>query len=297
MPPPATLPRENEAAPPRLITSGLSKHFGGVTAIDSLHLAVAPGELVAVVGPNGAGKSTLFQLISGVIRADSGSVRLGEHELVGQPPEAIAALGVGRTFQTSRVFPALSVWDSVRVGQTVSLTRGTGTRRQRNPIGEIALALVRPRSFTDRERALDAQAEATLQLFGERLWPRRHDRADSLSYANRRRLEIARALVDKPTLLLLDEPTAGMNPTETAELADLVARLHEERPDMSVILVEHKLDVVRNLASRVVVLDRGQKLVEGSADLVLSDHRVIEAYLGRAGPSRTDARPEGHGDG
>ena len=165
------------------------------------------------------------------------------------------------------------------------------------PISEIALALMRPRSFTERERALDAQAEATLRLFGERLWPRRDDRADSLSYANRRRLEIARALVDQPTLLLLDEPTAGMNPTETTELADLIARLHKERPDMSVILVEHKLDVVRNLASRVVVLDRGQKLVEGSADLVLSDHRVIEAYLGRTTQSQPGTQSERDGDG
>ncbi len=285
---PPTRPTETDA---RLVVDRVSKRFGGVAAVDQLSVSVSPGELMAVVGPNGAGKSTLFQLINGVIRPDSGTIRLNGHMLTGRAPEAIAALGVGRTFQTSRVFPALSVWDSVRVGQTVSLIGGSPARRRFDPVTEIAVALLRPGGLKRRERALDEQAEATLKLFGDRLWPRRHDRADSLSYANRRRLEIARALVDRPSLLLLDEPTAGMNPTETNELADLIGRLHAEHGEMSVILVEHKLDVVRNLASHVLVMDRGGRLAEGSPDDVLADPHVVEAYLGRRADGSAGVEP------
>ena len=277
----------------RLRVAGLQRRFGGVTAVDNLGFAVDVGEMIAVVGPNGAGKSTLFQLISGVIRPDAGSIRLNGEELVGRKPEAIAARGVGRTFQTSRVFPALSVWDSIRVAQTPALVGRSDRQGWREPLGEMIEALVRPRRARERQAMLDSQAEQTLKLFGDRLWPRRDDRADSLSYANRRRLEIARALVSQPALLLLDEPTAGMNPTETQELARLIAELHRQHPDMSVILVEHKLDVVRDLASHVVMMDRGRLLVEGTPEDVLSDHRVIEAYLGRS--YAADGEAAGHG--
>lgn len=273
--------------PPRLAVEGLTKSFGGLKAVNAVSFKVAPGETVAVVGPNGAGKSTLFQLINGVIRADSGSARLDGAELVGLEPETIAALGVGRTFQTSRVFPALSIWDSVRVGQTPALIGGGRHGRRRDPLSELWVALWASRQA--ERQALDARAESLLKLFGDRLWPRRADRADSLSYANRRRLEIARALVAEPALLLLDEPTAGMNPTETRELADLIARITAERPDMSTILVEHKLDVVRNLARRVVVMDNGEVLVEGPPDEVLADIRVVEAYLGKRGAAEARA--------
>ncbi len=275
------------AIPPRLAVTGLAKAFGGLKAVDGVSFDLDAGETIAVVGPNGAGKSTLFQLINGVIPADAGSARLDGTELVGLEPEAVAALGVGRTFQTSRVFPALSIWDSVRIGQTPALIGGGRHGRRRNPLGEL-LASLWPSGRSDRA-ALDQKAEAVLQLFGDRLWPRRQDRADSLSYANRRRLEIARALAGEPSLLLLDEPTAGMNPTETTELADLIGRITEERPSMSTILVEHKLDVVRNLARRVVVMDMGQVLVLGPPDEVLADLRVVEAYLGKRGAEEARA--------
>jgi len=280
------MPKEDRVMP-RLAIEKLAKSFGGLKAVDAVSFTLAPGETIAVVGPNGAGKSTLFQLINGVIRADAGSARLDGTELVGLEPEAIAALGVGRTFQTSRVFPALSVWDSVRIGQTPALIGGGRNGPRRDPFSELLLALW-PRRHGERD-ALDASAEAVLKLFGERLWPRREDRADSLSYANRRRLEIARALVAEPSLLLLDEPTAGMNPTETRELAGLIGEITAERPDMATILVEHKLDVVRNLATRVVVMDNGQVLVEGPPNEVLADIRVVEAYLGKRGAEEARA--------
>lgn len=278
---------EGAIGAPRLAISGLAKSFGGLRAVDGVSFEVGAGETIAVVGPNGAGKSTLFQLINGVIRADAGSARLDGTELVGLEPEMVAALGVGRTFQTSRVFPALSIWDSVRVGQTPALIGGGRHGRRRDPLREL-LAALWPRETGERE-ALDGKAREVLELFGDRLWPRREDRADSLSYANRRRLEIARALIGEPSLLLLDEPTAGMNPTETTELSDLIARITAERPSMSTILVEHKLDVVRNLARRVVVMDNGQVLVEGPPDAVLADFRVVEAYLGKRGAAEARA--------
>jgi branched-chain amino acid transport system ATP-binding protein len=274
---------------PRLAIEHLTRSFGGLKAVDDVSFSVAAGETIAVVGPNGAGKSTLFQLINGVLRPDRGSIRLDAQELVGREPDAIAALGVGRTFQTSRVFPALSILDSVRIGQTPALIGGGRHGSRRDPVSEIVLALL-PQGRRAERAALDARAQAVLELFGDRLWPRRADRADSLSYANRRRLEIARALVAEPTLLLLDEPTAGMNPTETQELAGVIGTIAQERPEMSVVLVEHKLDVVRDLASRVVVMDNGGVLVEGPPEEVLADMRVVEAYLGKRGAEEARAR-------
>lgn len=252
--------------------------------MNGVSLTVAPGEFVAVVGPNGAGKSTLFQLITGVERPDAGQILLDGKDITGRPPEEIAALGVARTFQTSRVFPALSIWDSVRLGGHPALIGGGRHGRRMNPLAELLRAVVPGRRFRQRQASLDEQAERVLRLFGDRLWPRRDDPGASLSYANRRRLEIARALVADPILLLLDEPTAGMNPTETAELADLLAQLRRERPDMSIVMVEHKLQVVRDLADRVIVMNFGSVLVEGDPDTALQDPRVVEAYLGR--PSR-----------
>lgn len=273
----------------RLAISHLTRSFGGLKAVDDVSFSVAAGETIAVVGPNGAGKSTLFQLINGVLAPDRGSIRLDGVELVGREPDAIAALGVGRTFQTSRVFPALSVLDSVRIGQTPALIGGGRHGVRRDPLTEIALALL-PQGRRAARADLDRRVQEVLELFGDRLWPRRADRADSLSYANRRRLEIARALVAEPTLLLLDEPTAGMNPTETQELAGVIGTIAQERPEMSVVLVEHKLDVVRDLASRVVVMDNGGVLVEGPPEEVLADMRVVEAYLGKRGAEEARAR-------
>lgn len=265
---------------PLLQVKHLSKRFGGVTAVSDVSFTVAAGEILAVVGPNGAGKSTLFQLISGVVPPDSGQVTLRGCNITGAASDVVAARGIGRTFQTSRVFPGLSIWDSVRVGNQAALI-GHGTRRKMRVFTELVGALGFSGSYRRRTAELDSRAERALRLFGDRLWPRRFDPAGSLSYANRRRLEIARCLVSEPALMLLDEPMAGMNPTETAELAGLLGQIAAERPEMGIVLVEHKLQVVRQLADRVLVMDQGAVLTEGDPDAVFSHPLVVEAYLGR----------------
>ena len=270
------------AHPGELAIAGVSRRFGGVVAADDVTLTVPKGEFLAIVGPNGAGKSTLIQMITGFVRPDAGTIRLGERELTNLPPERIAALGVARTFQTSRVFPALSVWESVMTGTQADLVGGGRLPRFAGALKETASILFRLPAYRARLDALEAEAERVLKLFGERLWPRRDEPAFSLSYANRRRLEIARALVARPDVLLLDEPAAGMNPTETDELAELVADLHRGRPDLTIVMVEHKLQVVRRLAARVVVMTQGAVLVDDAPDAALDHPKVIEADLGRA---------------
>lgn len=265
----------------RLSAVHLLKRFGGVTAVDDFTFEVSSGELVAIIGPNGAGKTTLLQILSGLVNPDSGDVMLDSIRLTGRAPEELAALGIARSFQTSRVFPALSIWDSVRMGGVPMLLGGGRFGRRIGPVAELFQALVGRGAMRTRQKELDERALQVLGLFGDRLLPQRGNSAQSLSYANRRRLEIARALVAEPDVLLLDEPTAGMNPTETDELANLIQSLHRGRPWMSIILVEHKMQVVRSLAQRVIVMDHGSLLVEGEPDAVLADQRVIEAYLGQ----------------
>ncbi|MBU8543793.1 MULTISPECIES: ABC transporter ATP-binding protein [Roseomonadaceae] len=268
--------------PGALVLEGVTRRFGGLVATNEVTFTVPGGELLAIVGPNGAGKSTLVQLITGFVRPDAGRIRLGPHDLTRLPPERISALGVARSFQTSRVFPGLTVLESVLVGTQVQLIGGGRLPRAFNTLAETASVLFGLPAYAARRRLLEDRAEATLKLFGDRLWPRRDAPAFSLSYANRRRLEIARALVAEPDLLLLDEPTAGMNPTETGELADLIAQLHADRPALTIVMIEHKLQVVRQLASRVIVMNHGSVLVDATPEEALADPRVVTAYLGRA---------------
>lgn len=268
--------------PGPLQLTGVTRRFGGLVAVDDVSFTVPVGQFVAVVGPNGAGKSTLVQLISGLVRPNAGQIRVGPHDLAAMAPARIAAIGVARSFQTSRVFPALTVWDSVMVGTQMLLLGGGRLPRFTGVLGEAAAVLLGLPGYARRQAVLEARAETVLRLFGDRLWPRRDHLAASLSYANRRRLEIARTLVAQPDILLLDEPTAGMNPTETAELAELIGELHAARPDLTVVMVEHKLKVVRRLASRVIVMSQGRVLVDAAPEAALADPQVIEAYLGRA---------------
>ena len=259
---------------------GVTRHFGGVVAAENINLTFPKGEFVAVVGPNGAGKSTLLQMISGVIRPNCGEIQLGERKISGLKPESIAALGISRTFQTSRVFPSLTIFDSVMTGTQAELIGGGRTPVRFGFAQEFASVLLRLPAYRHRQEELEAEAEAVMKLFGDRLWPRRDDQAFSLSFANRRRLEIARALVSQPDVLLLDEPAAGMNPTETGELTDVISALRARRPGMTIVMVEHQLQVVRELADRCVVMNQGAVIVDGPASEALEDPRVIEAYLG-----------------
>src|ERR687892_605296 len=246
----------------------LTKAFGGLTAINGLDLEVHEGEILSVIGPNGAGKTTFFNLVTGMTEPDHGEIRLDGEDVVGLRPNQIVQRGMARTFQSVRLFPLMTVRENVLVGMH--------TRTRSGPIS----AIVRTPRFRREEREARRKAEETLAFFGQRLVGYRFDQpALVLSYANRRRLEIARAMASQPKLLLLDEPTAGMNPRETQELTELIAQLRDERK-LTICVIEHDMRVVRKISDRVVVLDYGEKIAEGTYRDVATNERVIEAYLG-----------------
>ncbi|MBR0725092.1 ABC transporter ATP-binding protein [Bradyrhizobium manausense] len=267
-----------EAHAPLLSLRGLTRRFGGLTAVDGIDLDLAKGGLVSIIGPNGAGKTTLFNLVTGLDRPDAGTVSFEGHDITGLSPERLAAQGIARTFQLGRVFGNLSVMDNVLIGAHTRLRAVKPAVPVIGPLLELGLALLRPSSVRDEEERLREEVKAILARFGERLLPRIDQPAYSLSYANRRRVEIARALALKPRLLLLDEPTAGMNPSETAEMQALVAELKAE--GLTILLIEHKLEMVMRLSDRVIVMDEGKKIAEGPGEAVRNDPKVIEAYLG-----------------
>ena len=260
--------------PAMLELKGIAKAFGGLQVIDGLELHVDEGEIVSVIGPNGAGKTTLFNLITGVYEPDAGEILLEGRSLVGLPPHQITRLGVARTFQTLRLFLNMTVKENVmaaaygntRAGVVRSILRTPGMRRE--------------------EREINALAEEKLAFFGQRLMGYRWDQpAYSLSYANRRRLEIARATATNTRVLLLDEPAAGMNPTETQEIAQLIGQLRTEG-GYTILVIEHDMHVVEGISDRVIALDHGVRIAEGSFEAVATDPRVVEAYLGTGGTAR-----------
>ncbi|HQT68309.1 MAG: branched-chain amino acid ABC transporter substrate-binding protein [Rhodospirillales bacterium 20-60-12] len=260
--------RHARGAKPDLMIEGLTVRYGGLHALKSISMRVEPGQIVAIIGPNGSGKSTLFNAITGLVKPFDGSIRFAGEELIGLRADQILKRGIARSFQNIRLFPQLSVIDNVMIGQHARLKSG--------PLGAV-LGLPSGRA---EERAARVRAMALLGMFGNRLTPRADQLVSSLSYANRRRVEIARALASAPRLLMLDEPTAGMNPAESIELAEQIGELRAL--GLTILLVEHKLDVVVRLADHVIVLDHGDKLAEGKADEIRRNEAVLTAYLGRA---------------
>jgi branched-chain amino acid transport system ATP-binding protein len=251
-----------------LALRGVAKHFGGLYALSGLDLHVDDGEIVSVIGPNGAGKSTMFNVVTGLSPPDDGDVRFRNESIVGLAPNRITRLGIARTFQTVHLFPNMTVLENAMVGQHC-----------RGRSGVVGAVIRTPGTRREEER-IRARAKESLEFFGSRLAGYRQDQAAfSLSYANRRRLEMARALATEPALVLLDEPTAGMNPRETLELRDHIVRMRDQL-GLTVLVIEHDMRVVKGVSDRVIALDYGRKIAEGSYEAVANDPQVIEAYLG-----------------
>src|SRR6185437_12066281 len=258
-----------------LQTTGMTKTFGGLAAVQDIDFHIDPGEIVGVIGPNGAGKSTFFNLITGLYKPTRARILVAGKDLTGRRPDVVLRSGVARTFQNIRLFQNMTVLENVLVGYH--------SRLRSRLIGDV-LKLPRTRA---EERAARIQALEILRFFGDRLYPYRDDLARNLAYADRRLLEIARALAARPKVLLLDEPTVGMNPSETEHAIRLIARIRDQ--GLTIVLIEHKLNVVMGMSNRVVVLDYGEKIAEGSPREVQANEQVIEAYLGRKAAAQAAA--------
>ena len=254
---------------PLLELRGVTLSFGGLTVVSELDLHVNEGEIVSVIGPNGAGKTTLFNLITGIYRPEDGDIALDGRSIVGLEPHEITQRGVARTFQTLRLFLNTTVKENV-------MAAAYGHTHAR-----IWQSLLRTPAARREEREIHRLAEEKLSFFGQRLVGYRWNQpAYSLSYANRRRLEIAWATATNPRILLLDEPAAGMNPAETHELTELIGKLRSEG-GYTILVIEHDMHVVEGISDRVAALDHGVKIAEGSFDAVATNEKVVEAYLGR----------------
>jgi branched-chain amino acid transport system ATP-binding protein len=257
---------------PLLDIRGLTKHFGGLRAVDGFDLTVSSGALVGLIGPNGAGKTTVFNMITGLYQPTGGSIALGGEDVTGLEPHLITQRGIGRTFQNIRVFPNLSVLDNVCVAY--------------HPHAGYSIvdALWRSPRFEDKERQLVERAQDFLAVFN--LQDRQNEIAKNLPYGEQRRLEIARALATEPKLLLLDEPAAGMNPRETVRLMELIHFIRD-RFKLTILLIEHQMRVVMGICERITVMDFGQIIARGTPREIQCNEKVIEAYLGTGVAARS----------
>ncbi|MGD1076467.1 MAG: ABC transporter ATP-binding protein [Thermodesulfovibrionales bacterium] len=244
---------------------GLTKHFGGIKAIEDASFRISEGSIVSIIGPNGAGKTTLFNCLTGITRLTKGVAYLSGRNISGLPPYDIVRLGIARTFQNIRLFKEMSVLDNVLVSQHLKIKAG------------FIDAVIRGRGFLSEERTAREKSLEHLDFVGLR------EQAPvpslSLSYGDQRRLEIARALATDPAVLLLDEPTAGMNPQETSETMKIILRL--QKMGKTIILIEHDMKVVMGISETVIVFDHGVKIAEGPPEVIKNEPMVIKAYLGR----------------